>query len=114
MDRKEMVEGIIRHAGISKANVGRFYEGLAELIRKELVRNKEFILPGLGALRVRRRSARMARNPRTGEAIHVPAKKVVTFRGYSALNEMLNGPKAPAKTAPSEPTAELPLESDSQ
>ncbi len=114
MDRNEMVEGIMRHAGISKANVARFYDGLVELARRELLKNKQFVLPGLGALRVRRRSARMARNPRTGEAIHVPAKKVVTFRGYSALNEMLNGPKVPAKTAPSEPTAELPLESDSQ
>ena len=114
MDRNEMVEGIMRHAGISKANVARFYDGLVELARRELLKNKQFVLPGLGALRVRRRSARMARNPRTGEAIHVPAKKVVTFRGYSALNEMLNGPKAPAKTAPSEPTAKLPLESDSQ
>ena len=85
MDRNEMVEGIMRYAGISKANVGRFYDGLAELIRRELVRNKQFVLPGLGVLRVRQRKARTARNPQTGAPVRVPAKKVVRFRAYSPL-----------------------------
>jgi DNA-binding protein HU-beta len=111
MDRNEMIEGIMRHAGISKANVHRFYDGLTELIRRELVRNKQFVLPGLGVLRVRQRRARDARNPRTGETVHVPARKVVRFRGYSALDELLNGPrKKAAPTAPPEPTASLPME----
>jgi len=109
MDRKEMIDGIMRHAGISKANVGRFYDGLAELARKELVRNKVFVLPGLGALRVRQRRARMARNPRTGARVHVPAKKVVRFRAYGALEELLNGPRKESPAEPLEPTAELPL-----
>ena len=111
MNRNEMVEGIMRHAGISKANVSRFYDGLAELVRKELIRNKQFVLPGLGVLRVRHRSARRGRNPQTGEAIQVPAKKVVRFKAYSMLDELLNGPgrKSSPAGAP-EPTAELPME----
>jgi DNA-binding protein HU-beta len=100
MNRNEMIEGIMRQAGLSKANVGRFYAGLVELVRKELVRNKEFVLPGLGALRVRKRKARIGRNPRTGETIQIPAKKVVRFRAYSSLGELLNGPtKGPAAEA---------------
>ena len=90
MNRNEMVEGIMRQAGLNKANVSRFYDGLVELVRKELVRNKEFVLPGLGALRVRRRKARSGRNPRTGETIQIAAKKVVRFRAYSSLNSLLN------------------------
>ncbi|MDP7161887.1 MAG: HU family DNA-binding protein [Phycisphaerae bacterium] len=100
MNRNEMIEGIMRQAGLSKANVGRFYAGLVELVRKELVRNKEFVLPGLGALCVRKRKARIGRNPRTGESIQIPAKKVVRFRAYSSLGELLNGPaKGPAAEA---------------
>ncbi len=111
MNRNEMVEGIMRNAGISKANVARFYEGLVELTRKELVRNKEFVLPGLGALKVRHRKARMARNPQTGEMLHVRAKKVVRFRTYSSLDELLNGPRSGAAPAPpAEPTGMLPLD----
>ena len=111
MNRNEMVEGIMRHAGISKANVGRFYEGLVELARRELLRNKEFVLPGLGSLRVRQLRARAGRNPQTGETIQIPAKTVVRFRTYGQLNELLNGPKASStKAAPPEPTGQLPLE----
>jgi DNA-binding protein HU-beta len=105
MNRNEMVEGIMRQAGLSKANVARFYNGLAELIRKELTRNKEFVLPGLGVLRVRHRKARIGRNPQTGEPIRIAAKKVVRFRAYSALDELLNGPR---KEAPSEAPAAKP------
>jgi DNA-binding protein HU-beta len=115
MDRNEMVEGIMRHAGISKANVRRFYDGLTELIRRELVRSKEFVLPGLGVLRVRQRRARDARNPRTGETVHVPARKVVRFRGYRSLDELLNGPrKKAAPGEPAEPSGTLPLEQPSE
>jgi DNA-binding protein HU-beta len=88
--RDQMIEGIMRAAGISKANVNRFYDGLVELARKQLVANKEFVLPGLGVLRVRTRAARVARNPRTGEKVNVPRKKVVRFRAYKDLRELLN------------------------
>ena len=71
MNRNEMIEGIMRQAGISKANVDRFYEGLVALAGRELLKNNRFVLPGLGVLRVRRRAARMARNPQTGETITI-------------------------------------------
>lgn len=90
MKRDQMIEGIMRAAGISKANVNRFYDGLVELARKQLLTNKEFVLPGLGVLRVRTRAARVARNPRTGEPVNVPRKKVVRFRAYKELRELLN------------------------
>jgi len=113
MTRDQMIEGIMRQAGISKANVSRFYDGLAELVRRELVRNKRFVLPGLGVLRVRTRAARTARNPRTGEPIQVPAKKVVRFKAYTPLNEALNGPpRKSVPIAPAEPTGQLPIPSE--
>jgi len=109
MKRNEMIEGVMRCAGISKANVSRFYDGLVELTRRELTRNKQFVLPGLGVLRVRHRKARTARNPQTGEPVHVPARKVVRFKMYSALDEFLNGPREKATPAAIEPTGALPI-----
>ncbi len=85
MTKDKMVEGIMRHSGISKANVERFYDGLVSLAMKELKTRGEFVLPGLGALKVRARKARMARNPRTGEPVRVPARKVVRLIPYSGL-----------------------------
>ena len=105
MNRDQMIEGIMRNAGLSKANVSRFYDGLAELVRKELLRNKEFVLPGLGAMRVRTRKARIGRNPQTGQAIQIPQKKVVRFRMYRSLSELLNGPAKGSSASPQPPVA---------
>ena len=77
-----------RASGISKANVERFYDGLVVLAKKELQNKGEFVLPGLGAFKVRVRKARIARNPRTGEPVKVPSKKVVRFVAYSPLKDL--------------------------
>ena len=112
MSRKKMVEGIMRHAGISKANVERFYEGLSSLIKAELARSGRFVLPGIGAFVVRRRKARTARNPRTGQPVHVPARKVVRFKAFSSLNELLNGPREKKPTLQGQPEISLDLPLD--
>lgn len=102
MDKDQMVEGIMKSAGISKANVYRFYDGLVELAKKHLAREGEFVLPGLGVLRVRVQKAREARNPRTGEKIHVGRKKVVRFKAYKDLKEIVNPPSKSASAPESE------------
>lgn len=102
MNRDEMIAGVMRAAGISKANVNRFYDGLVELAKKQLLSEGEFVLPGLGVLRVRTRKATTGRNPRTGETIRIPRKKVVRFRAYKDVREMLNPPTAP----PEEPSGQ--------
>ena len=88
MTKDKMIEGIMRASGISKANIERFYDGLVILARKELQNKGEFVLPGLGAFKVRVRKARIARNPRTGELVKVPSRKVVRFVSYSGLKDL--------------------------
>jgi DNA-binding protein HU-beta len=99
MNKDEMIDGIMRASGISKANVNRFYDGLVELAKNKLASEGEFTFPGLGVLRVKIRKAREGRNPKTGEKIKIPRKKVVRFGAYKDLKELLN----PAKTE--EPTS---------
>ena len=94
MTKDKMIEGIMRASGISKANVERFYDGLVVLAKKELQTKGEFVLPGLGAFKVRVRKARIARNPRTGEPVKVPSKKVVRFVPYSALKDLFSKKEA--------------------
>lgn len=85
MTKDKLIEGIMRASGISKANVARFYDGLVKLAISELRTKGEFVLPGLGAFKVKVLKARIARNPRTGEPVKVPSKKVVRFTAYSDL-----------------------------
>lgn len=90
MKRDQMIEGIMKSAGISKANVNRFYDGLTELARKQLLREGRFALPGLGVLRVRNRKARTGRNPQTGDPIQIKARKGVGFKPGKNLKLLLN------------------------
>jgi DNA-binding protein HU-beta len=104
MTKDKMIEGIMRASGISKANVERFYDGLVTLATKELKNKGEFVLPGLGAFKVRVRKARIARNPRTGEPVKVPSKKVVRFTSYSGLKHLFDKKE---EAAPEEPGSDL-------
>lgn len=102
MNRNEMVEGIMRASGISKANINRFYDGLVNLAKRKLAAEGEFVLPGLGVLRVKVRKARTGRNPKTGEKIHIPRKKVVRFGAYKDLKELVNPSSAGGTDKPEE------------
>jgi DNA-binding protein HU-beta len=97
MTKDQMIEGVMRASGISKANVERFYDGLVALAEKELQSKGEFVLPGLGAFKVRVRKARIARNPKTGEPVKVPSKKVVRFIAYASLKTLFGKKGAPAE-----------------
>jgi DNA-binding protein HU-beta len=60
---------------------------------KEVKRCGEFVIPGIGKLVRVDRKARMGRNPATGEAIKIPAKKVVKFRVAKAAKDAIVPPK---------------------
>ncbi len=81
--------------GISRKQAMVFMEELATLAYKEA--KNSFTLPGLGKLVLVNRKARMGRNPATGEAIKIPAKKVVKFRVAKACKDAILGKKAPRK-----------------
>lgn len=63
---------------------------LLDVVRDALAAGQEVRLPGLGVLRVEAHAARMGRNPRTGEAIPVPAGKRVHFSRSREMHALLN------------------------
>jgi DNA-binding protein HU-beta len=60
---------------------------MVELITKHLKKGDRIRFAGLGILQVRKRAARMGRNPATGEAIKIKASKKVAFRPAKELKE---------------------------
>ena len=56
-------------------------------VTKHLKKGERIRIVGLGILQVRKRAARMGRNPATGEAIHIKASKKVAFRAAKELKE---------------------------
>lgn len=87
MTRADMVAHLAERTGLTKAQTGQVLDELAQLAYVE-ARNG-FVIPGIGKLVLVERSARMGRNPATGEAIQIPAKTVVKFRVAKACKDAL-------------------------
>jgi DNA-binding protein HU-beta len=64
-------------------------DNLVSLITKHLKKGERIQIVGLGILQVRKRGARMGRNPATGEAIQIKASKKVAFRASKELKEAI-------------------------
>ena len=86
---KELAGGAEVPNKVAKAIV----ENLATIAVRETKKNGVFVIPGIGRLVRQERKARMGRNPATGEAIKIPAKKVVKFRVAKACKDAIVPPK---------------------
>ena len=72
---------------IPKKQAAAVLEDLVTMINKHLKKGDKIRIGGLGVLQVRKRPARMGRNPATGEAIKIKASKKVAFRAAKELKE---------------------------
>jgi DNA-binding protein HU-beta len=91
MTKSQIADYIAKKADIKKKVAVQILEDIAALAYKEA--KNAFTLPGLGKLVLVQRKARMGRNPQTGEAIKIPAKKVVKFRVAKAAKDSILGKK---------------------
>ena len=78
MTKSEVQTCLAERTGLAKAQIGKVLDELATLAYAEA--KNTFVIPGIGKLVLVQRAARTGRNPATGEAIQIPAKKVVKFR----------------------------------
>jgi DNA-binding protein HU-beta len=99
MTQSQIVKTLAEKTEVSKKAVQQFLEHLAATAIGEVKRNGLFVLPGLGRLVRSDRKARVGRNPATGEAINIPAKKVVKFRVAKAAKDAIVPPKTKKATA---------------
>ena len=90
MNKKELVECIASAADISKAAAEKALNGTLAAIADTLKKGDKVTLVGFGTFSVSKRDARQGRNPQTGQAIKIPAKKVAKFKAGSKLSEAIN------------------------
>lgn len=91
MTKAAIVDHMAKKTGMTKKDVNGFLDTFVGLAYKEA--KKGFTFPGLGKLVVVSRKRRKGRNPATGEAIVIPAKKVVKFRIAKACKDAVVPPK---------------------
>ncbi len=80
MNKVDFVEVIIKRVNLNKQEAGQVFESILSAMRQALKEGKRIELRGLGTFGVRTRRPRMGRNPRTGEKVSVPSKKVPFFK----------------------------------
>jgi DNA-binding protein HU-beta len=84
---KHIAAAIANDHEISKKQSEAILNDVVSLVTKHLKKGDRIRLVGLGILTVRKRAARMGRNPATGEAIKIKASKKVAFRAAKELKE---------------------------
>jgi len=89
MTKSQIVTAVAENSEITKKQAGAALEALAGLAYKNA--KNGFTIPGLGKIVLVNRKARMGRNPATGEAIQIKAKKVVKFRVAKAAKDAILG-----------------------
>ena len=80
MNKAALVDEVAKRTESSKMQVSATVDAVFEVIRNALVAGERVIIAGFGSFRVRDRTARTINNPRTGEPMQIPAKKVVSFK----------------------------------
>lgn len=90
MTKSAIVEHVATANELTKKQAAAVMDSIVHLAYREA--KKGFTFPGLGKLVMADRKARMGRNPQTGEAIKIPARRVVRFRiGKQAKDAILTG-----------------------
>ena len=85
LTKTQIIAHLAEKSGLTKKATVQFMDDLIALAYKEA--KNGFTLPGLGKLEIQNRKARTGRNPRTGEAIKIPAKKVLKFKIAKACKD---------------------------
>jgi DNA-binding protein HU-beta len=90
MTKSELVELIFDEGSVGETRVGveRAVDAVLAAISRGLKKTQKVQLVGFGAFEVRKRKARLGRNPQTGERIQVAASKTVVFKPGEALREL--------------------------
>jgi DNA-binding protein HU-beta len=91
MTKSKIVAALAEKAGITKKQAALLLETQAQMAYKEA--KNGFTIPGIGKLVVRSYKARMGRNPQTGEAIKIPARKRLKFVVAKAAKDGVLGAK---------------------
>lgn len=90
MTRKELIAKMANAAGTTKTDAEKALNGFLSTVTGSLQQGEKVALPGFGTFSVRDRAARIGRNPRTGESIEIPARRVVKFRPGKKLSESIS------------------------
>lgn len=90
MTKAEIVENVYEKLGFSKKESADFVELIFQVMKDSLGNGEKIKISGFGNFLIRQKRSRVGRNPQTGQAIEISARKVLTFRPSQVLKNLLN------------------------
>lgn len=90
MNKNELISSMASATGLTKTDSAKALDAFITSVTKSLKSGKEVRLVGFGTFGVSKRAATTGRNPRTGAAIKIPARKVAKFKPGKSLQETVN------------------------
>jgi DNA-binding protein HU-beta len=91
MNKGELIDAVAAASGMKKADADKAVNSVLDTITGTLAKGEDVRIIGFGNFVVRERAERMSRNPRTGEAIKVPAMKSPAFAPGKNMKDALKG-----------------------
>jgi integration host factor subunit beta len=108
MTKADLVEEVSRVTELTRKDSEVIVDQLFDSVIKALKSGDKLEVRGFGSFRVRQRNARVGRNPKTGEKVEVPAKRVPYFKPSKELKDLINDGAAAATPASAPPATEPP------
>ncbi|MEM6457572.1 MAG: integration host factor subunit beta [Acidobacteriota bacterium] len=90
MTKANLVDEVAQQIDLTKKHAEVIVNTVFESIVASLHEGEKIELRGFGSFRIRQRNARIGRNPKTGEKVNVPAKRIPYFKPGKELKELLN------------------------
>ncbi len=90
MTKQELVHVVAEKAEVKKSDAQKAVDALIFIIGSELQKGEKVRIDGLGTFETGMRSARVGRNPQTGETMEIAASKTVKFKASKTLKDKLN------------------------
>ena len=87
LTKADIVEKVYREAGFSKKEATELVECIFKSIKETLSRGEKVKISGFGNFSIRDKKTRMGRNPQTGQAMEISARRVITFKPSQVLKE---------------------------
>ena len=91
MTKRELVIRVANKLGMTQSDVSKIIEGTFDTISQSLASGQRWELRDFGVFEVKTRASRIGRNPRTGDQVPVPERRVVTFRPGKRMKELVAG-----------------------
>ena len=103
LTKADLIEEVLKVAELPRKESETIVETIFESIIDALQKGDKIEIRGFGSFRIRQRNPRIGRNPKTGERVEVPAKRVPYFKPSKELRDLVNPDEAAAQAPQEQP-----------